>query len=382
MYSDRVNFDFEFSLFENNYVQTDKIKKLNEDLEYIYFFCSDEQSIFCPFKKYQKDYLDYLISLGLKLPKIDCSYPPRNWWGNTENLEIARLLNSKITSTKIASEHGLNPGGVAIIKTFDELSHHLSRSDIKNWICRNPYAMAGFNSLIFEKEDLESNRKFLSRQLEKSALILAPFFSRLLDLGFVFENGGIEVTWNLNSKSGRFKGGIVFEKIQSLSLLIEERFRKNFNEIMDTEKKMAEIFNQLGNKGIIQIDSFLYLENGLVKFYPLVEVNARKSMGYFINKLKIFLPENGVGLFISLNTSDLLSVQDFDQRKKSLGDILYSESRKIGVIPLSPIDGSFSSFFLSGETLEEVNNLKNVLWRRISHTGKILCPAFDFLPTK
>ena len=43
MYSDRVNFDFEFSLFENNYVQTEKIKKLNEDLEYIYFFCSDEQ---------------------------------------------------------------------------------------------------------------------------------------------------------------------------------------------------------------------------------------------------------------------------------------------------------------------------------------------------
>lgn len=382
MYSDQVNFDFEFSLFEKNFVQSEKNRKLNEEFEYIYFYCSDEKSCLCPLRKYDVDYLDYLSSLGIKLPKMDCSYPKRDWWGNKENIELARLLNSKITSTNIAQQNGLNPDGVTIVTTIEELSLHLKRYDIQKWICRDPYAMAGTNSLIFEKHELELNRKFLSKKLENSPLILAPYFYRLMDLGFIFEDENFSVTWNLNTKSGRFKGGIVFENTDSLSLLIKELFQKDFWEIFKVEKKVFEIFANMGNKEIIQIDSFFYKEKDLVKFYPLVEVNARKSMGFFINKLKKFLPKDGVGLFISLNTSNLLKVEDFHHRVKSLGDILYSPSNKVGVIPLSPIDGIFNTFFISADSLEKVDNLKHKLWNKISRPGEPLSPSFDFFSKK
>lgn len=382
MFSDRVNFDFELSLFQKNYVQTEKTRKLNEAFEFIYFFCSDKQNILCPYKKYEPDYLSYLTSLGLTLPKMDCSYPKRNWWGNDQNLELARLLNSKITSHEVAKDHGLNPEGITIIKTFDDLSHHLKKFDIKKWICRDPFGMAGTGSIVFDMTELANLEKYISKQLKNNPLILAPYFSRLIDLGFIFEGEKFEVTWNLNSKGGRFKGGIVFQNIDSWNLLIKERFQIEFEEIFKTEKKVAEIFKKIGNMDIIQVDSFIYSEEGSIKFYPLVEVNARKSMGYFINKLKRFLPKNGVGLFLSLNNSNLLKVQNFNDRRSSLGDLLYSLSNNTGVIPLSPIDGILSSFFISGHNLEELDSLKNTLWNKISLPGKPLSPAFNFLPSK
>lgn len=380
MFSDQVNFDFEFSLFEKNYIQNEKARKLNQELEYIYFFCADKNSCFCPSKNYQSDYLDYLTSLDIKLPKMDCSFPKRNWWGNDEDKDLARYLNSKITSTEIAQVNGLNPKGVIVIKDFGELLKHLEQFDIKKWICRDPFAMAGTNSLIFEKQELQDHKKFILKKLENSPVILAPYFSRLMDLGFIFEDEIFNVTWNLNTKSGRFKGGIIFENTNSLANLIQDHFKMDFWNILEIEKKIAQIYNELGNKGIIQIDSFIYKEEDFIKFYPLVEVNARKSMGYFINKLKRFLPKDGVGLYLSLNTSSLKAVENFDHRLKSLGDILYSRSAREGVIPLSPIDGIFNSFFISAGSLEKLDNLKQDLWNKISLPGESISPSFKFLP--
>jgi hypothetical protein len=382
MFSDRVNFDFEISLFQKNYIQTAKTRKLNEEFEFIYFFCSDKKSNLCPYKKYEPDYLAYLISLGLDLPKMDCSYPIRNWWGNDQNLELARLLNSKITSHEVGKEHGLNPEGIIVIKSFEDISRHLKKFNIKKWICRDPFGMAGSGSIVFDVAELESHEKYISKQLNDNPLILAPYFSRLMDLGFVFEDENFEVTWNLNSMGGRFKGGIVFKNIDSLKLMIKERFQMDFGEILKTEKRIVEIFKKLGNIEIIQVDSFIYSQEDSIKFYPLVEVNARKSMGYFINKLKRFLPSNGVGLFLSLNNSNLLKVQSFNDRKSALEDLLYSPSNNTGVIPLSPIGGVLSSFFISAHNLEELDSLKHSLWNKVSLPGKPLSPAFSFLPSK
>ena len=153
--------------------------------------------------------------------------------------------------------------------------------------------------------------------------------------------------------------------------MISENFQINFEDILETEKKISEIYNHLGNKKIIQIDSFIYKENNLIKFYPLVEVNARKSMGFFVNKLKRFLPKNGVGLFLSLNTSKLNKVQNFQERQDSLGDLLFSKNNKTGIIPLSPMDGFLNSFFISGESLREIENLKNNFWDRVSYPRRI-----------
>ena len=45
MFSDRVNFDFEYSLYQKNNDQTTKTRKLNEEFEFVYFFCSDKENI-------------------------------------------------------------------------------------------------------------------------------------------------------------------------------------------------------------------------------------------------------------------------------------------------------------------------------------------------
>ncbi len=379
MYCDLVNIDFEFFLFEKELYKSKKDLKLNKEFEYIYFFSSDPNSTLCPFRNYPSDYLNYLVSLGIQLPKMDCSGQKRNWWGNYDDIDLARFLNSKITSTNIANDQGLNPPGIKIIYSLEEIPVHLEQFSSQKWIIRNPFGMAGTGSIIFEKEEFGSQINFITKQLEKHPVILAPYFQRLMDLGFIFENESYNITWNLNSKTGNFKGGIVFENHEALAKLVNENFQVDFWKILETEKKISKIYDHLGNKGIIQIDSFIYKGNNSIKFYPLVEVNARKSMGFFINKLKRFLPKNGVGLFLSLNTSKLKKVQNFQERKDSIGDLLFSINDKTGVIPLSPIDGFLNSFFISGESLKEIENLKNNFWDRVSLPGESLSSAFNFL---
>jgi hypothetical protein len=379
MFCDLVNIDFEFFLFEKELYPSKKNLKLNKEFEYIYFFSSDPNSTLCPHRNYPSDYLNYLVSLGIQLPKLDCSGPKRNWWGNYDNLDLAKFLNSKITSTNIATDHGLNPTGIKIINSLEEIPIHLDQFDSQKWIIRSPFGMAGTGSIIFNKEEFRSNISFITKQLEKHPVILAPYFERLMDLGFIFENENYNITWNLNSKTGQFKGGIVFENNDGFANLLKENFKVNLRDILETERKISKIYDQLGNKGIIQIDSFFYKENNSIKFYPLVEVNARKSMGYFINKLKRFLPKNGVGLFLSLNTSKLKKVQNFQERRDSLGDLLFSIDDKTGVIPLSPIEGFLNSFFISGKSLQEIENLKNNFWDKVSISGEFLSSTFNFL---
>jgi hypothetical protein len=265
-----------------------------------------------------------------------------------------------------------------MVNFWTEISSHIKQFEYEKWIFRNPFGMAGTGSLVFNNEELNFNKELIFKLLKESPLVLAPYFYRLMDLGFIFDGEELEVTWNLNSKMGHFKGGIVFEKIESLKRYINSNLNINFEEVLELEKKIVKIYGELGNKGIIQIDSFFYEENDLVKFFPLVEVNARKSMGYFINKLKVFLTEGGVGLFLSFNSSKIINVRSFQERKESLGEFLYSTSEKLGIIPISPIDGFLNSFFISGRTLEEVDNLKNVLWNKIKAPGQPLPNAFSF----
>ena len=71
---------------------------------------------------------------------------------------------------------GLNPPGIKIINTLEEIPVHLEQFNSQKWIIRNPFGMAGTGSIVFDKKEFESNISFITKQLEKHPVILAPFF--------------------------------------------------------------------------------------------------------------------------------------------------------------------------------------------------------------
>ena len=363
MSSDQVNIDFEPQLFN-----VESKTSFNVEFEYIYFFFNGNNLKNA--RNYPKDYLDYLKTLGLEIPNFSPDDPnPFNWWGEVS--EKSRTLNSKITALEIAQQNGLCPLGVRLVNNIEEVEKILIDNPEKDFFIRDPYLAAGNNSSILSQNKF--NKKFVSKLLSKRAMIMAPYFNRLMDIGTIFEKGKIEFLWNLNSRDGKFKGGIIYKNDEDLFSFIDKKWGIKNEEILESQNRVYNLYLSRGAQGIIQIDSFLYIEDGIVKYYPLVEVNYRKSFGLFINRLKPFLTESGVGMFLSFLTKDLIQCDSFTTRLKQLEDMKYLDG--LGVIPLSPQDGIFSSFFIAGESLSKVNENAKKLWSQISLGGWPLSPS-------
>jgi len=360
---DRVNIDFEPQLFNLK-----SKSSFNREFEYVYFFFDGAN--LKNIRDYPKDYLEYLKGLGLEIPKFDSeNINAHNWWG--EISDLSRDLNSKITALEIAQQNDLCPKEVTLINNIQEIAAILKANPEKDFFIRDPYLAAGNNSLICSQSSF--NKKFVEKLLIEGPLILAPYYKRLMDVGFIFNHGEIEFLWNLNSKDGKFKGGIVYRDDLDLFNLIEDKWGLKKEGILETQKKIYDLYKDRGAGGLIQFDSFFYEEDDQVKYYPLVEANYRKSFGLFINRLKPFLPEGGVGIFLNLTSKDLLSCESFTDRAQQLGDLIYQEKR--GIIPLSPQDGMFSSFFVVGQSLKEINEMAQKLWGNISVSNRSLSPS-------
>jgi hypothetical protein len=355
---DRVNIDFEPQLFNLK-----NKSSFNREFEYVYFFFDGAN--LKNVRDYPKDYLEYLKGLGLKIPKFDPENKnAHNWWG--EISDLSRDLNSKITALEIAQQNDLCPKEVILVNNTQDIITILEENPEKYFFIRDPYLAAGNNTLICSQNSF--NKKFV-----EGPLIMAPYYKRLMDLGFIFNYGEIELLWNLNSKDGKFKGGIVFKDETDLFNFIEKKWGFKKEEIFETQKKIFDLYKDRGAGDLIQFDSFFYEEDDRVKYYPLVEANYRKSFGLFINRLKPFLPEGGVGIFLNLTSKDLLPCESFAKRIEQIGDLLYQNKR--GVIPLSPQDGMFSSFFVVGPSLIEINEMAQKLWGNISLSTRPISPS-------
>ena len=64
----------------------------------------------------------------------------------------------------------------------------------------------------------------------------------------------------------------------------------------------------------IQIDSFVYVEDDVLKLYPLVEVNYRKTMGLVIQSLADKYPECSVVEWVIRTKKEIIEDENFYKR--------------------------------------------------------------------
>ena len=81
----------------------------------------------------------------------------------------------------------------------------------------------------------------------------------------------------------------------------------------------------------IQIDSFIYREEGELKLYPLVEVNYRKTMGLVIQSLADKFSEARVVEWIIKTKKEIREDEDF-----------YKDEH---LVRISPDDSHFQSYY-------------------------------------
>ena len=298
-----VNLDYEAYLFDSHYHENaDQFVRAVKEFEHVFFLFAKKTDSMIIYNEYSNEDLLHYEKLGFEIPKltpktrINKNLPINYWWGKKHELELEKFLNSKLTSIMIAKKLHLGFYQGAVVNSYPEFLTHLDKHpEITEWVLKNPYGMSGRGHYLFST-DKQSNKK-IPEHIVKSRTILEPLYKRVLDLGttFVVEEGKIVdqfMVINFNDHIGQFKGAGTSLNQKAIGLFLEKAFGISFDLIQSQLQQIANEYLQHRPENNIQIDSFFYLDqNNKFQFYPLVEVNCRKTMGLVVYQLAKRHPE-------------------------------------------------------------------------------------------
>lgn len=286
----KVDLDYESYLFDPKYKEENPAnQKIIREFEYVFFLVNQETAILKNLKLYEPAYLEGLEKMGFLIPEFNPNAKIFDyWWGDRHNKQLEQVLNSKLTSARIAflNNWGFEEG--AIIESMDELVNQLSKfPQRKKWIIKRPNSFSGIGHFQFAADTLD---KISFSNILNEKVLLEPVYERVFDIGTTFEiaDGIINrqfMVENFNSQSGSFRGGAGASDVEKFKKYIYKKYSYSLDKLEKITQLIAREYLKLGAVSNIQIDSFVYKEDGELKLYALVEVNYRKTMGLVIQTL-------------------------------------------------------------------------------------------------
>lgn len=205
----------------------------------------------------------------------------------------------------------------------------------KNYLLKRSFSASGRGALRhFLREDSDLKHRLSQLDLEKVKAagggVLEELLDRVLDFSFCFEReaGGsvrfVGHTVMVNDDKGAYKGSFVGAFKKCIAYDFESRkeeliakgvslqtlykalyFNKKGVSVLEsvTEDLKSFLEIEINNSkysdyvGALGIDAFLFVENGLLKMNPFVELNVRMTMGRFSLGLSKFLKQNDLGFY-------------------------------------------------------------------------------------
>jgi len=265
-----------------------------------------------------EEYWDALHRFGIKTPKLHLfsdndfsSYSEIESWGPS------------LMISKWAQKHDLLypiPSWNTVLqvnsKAFSyQISPHLPHSmllsneaEAQNWfksisgiiVLKTCYGFSGRGHLIIDlKKDVLRDKlwSFLKKEWEKNLPVIAePWVQRLFDFSTQWEIEDdiyyVGATICENDPKGVYRSNYAGNEVQLFGKWIHffEEHKKVVSQIL---REIAK----LGHFGNVGIDAMVFWSNGEPRLHPVVEINARKTMGWVALQIqKSQFPENIISL--------------------------------------------------------------------------------------
>ena len=281
MESNTVNFNYEYELYQSPAPAWLK-KVLQSSMECLYFYCNEELPLATDIH-YEEEFLRHVDARLVAVTDLT-----NLWWG--EFSSISKLSNCKLENHLLNKQLKLWTPNGGIVSSYEELKKMMKAG---RWRLKDPWMMGGTGQWRISLEMLEQDslRIGIQKRLQKGPLLLEQSLEvkRVIGTTFSITDNNIEKLFSvenyLNSQ-GNFIGGKLTETPEQIQ-----------NELMT----VVNSWKAKGARGILEIDSFELVN---ATYYPCVEVNHRKTMGWFIWNLSLrFGPgsmlinnENGIQL--------------------------------------------------------------------------------------
>lgn len=294
---------FDFELFQHPFPPLEKAFDQHEvflQLQFLPFlYASKEDGVAVSFIP-EDSFWKHLQALNISPPQLHLiqeekfpSYQSISVWGHSPTIlkwsekkqlhyempswSVVQLVNSKAFSFEACPL----PGGM-LIHNEEELQKWLKT--IKGTgVLKTCFGTAGTGHLIFEEIDFSKLRSFAEKEWkEKRAIIAEPWMKRVLDFSTQWEIlkskeiKKVGVTQCENDSKGRYLQNLVGDPTKLFGPHLEK-----VEQHQQFVQKVLSKIAALGYFGNVGIDAMIYeKENGSLHLHPIVEINARKTMGF------------------------------------------------------------------------------------------------------
>ncbi len=249
--------------------------------------------------------------------------------------EIVKKVNSKIYSHEVCERIGIKNYGMIINKSNELEKAAVRYGNGRGFLIKDPYGVSGKgNLLISSRKMLGIIEKYLAFQEGKglsTRFLVEPYHDKVHDFScqiIIGQNGKHEVlsVQDIYNQYFSYSGSMSADR-EFIDFLDDNNY---FNIIRKTAGELAGE----GYIGNVCIDSMI-LQNG--EIVPIVEINARKSMGLINYYLDKFLAPFSAKSYLSFFSAGYKNDIKFDEilSKFRVSGLLFCPEKGSGLIPLS-----------------------------------------------
>jgi hypothetical protein len=247
---------------------------------------------------------------------------------------VVAKVNSKVFSTRL-NQSIFPKADIAVIRTLSELQEFAQSLAGRPFLVKDPFGLSGKGHfLVSDAAGLARLQKFLARQQNAGGeieLVAEALVEKIADFSCSCElsrDGGCtfrSVQLLLNhgfSYLGSQPADPAF-----LATLVRQRY-------FQTLEPFVRAIHKEGYWGPVCIDSMVLADH---RIWPVVEINARESMGIIARSIAEFLREHGVGGLLTFLVFSSRGVPPYEQLLAALesSGLLWKPGRRRGVLPLS-----------------------------------------------
>lgn len=248
------------------------------------------------------------------------------------DIEIVKKVNSKRFSVCLSNLKGYNRHESYVVGSLMELEEAFKKLKNKMIVVKEPFGVSGKGSLFLKstihKNSILNYIRKKSQQREKVNFIVEEYLNKEIDFStqlLISSIGDITILDTRMMKNENFS----YKESYEMEVDVKKYLLRNgyFKIIKD----IGENIYRQGYWGAACIDSMILSSKEIV---PLVEINARKSMGllhYFLqNRLQL---KNSILMFFNLKIPIYLTAEKIIAAIDN-GGILFG-MKKEGIVPLS-----------------------------------------------
>ncbi len=250
-------------------------------------------------------------------------------------LDVVKEVNSKVYSCKVSKSLNLKYGG-DITYNSRELSEKGEKLLEKgSFLIKDSYGVSGKGNLLINSPGiLERIVKHLESQEKRglaSIFVVEPLLDRDIDFSCGFKigkNGDVKIVsiQKMINNNFAYCGSYTADQEFAAGL-----YKNKYFEILE---QVAHILYSDGYFGEVCLDSMILKSGDIV---PIVEINARKSMGFINHRIDEYLSQFGQKgnlIFLNLGYRRELAFEHLLVRMDKEGLIFYP-GKTNGVMPLS-----------------------------------------------